>query len=170
VGIAINSKGFIFITDRSNHRIQKFDSNGKFIKKIGNLGDENGNFWYPSGISIDSKDRVLIADWGNYRIQILDEDLNFIQSFYCNRPVQISIDLNDNIFVLADSKRKKIQIYAPMGKFIHEIDFTNEKNIVGISCFTIHKEKIFYLLLYNLKMKKEKTQVQLFIFMIWYQK
>jgi len=41
-----------------NHRIQKFTSNGKFIK---NLGYYNGNFIRsPSGISIDSKDRVIL--------------------------------------------------------------------------------------------------------------
>jgi len=107
----------------------------------------------PSGISIDSNDRVIIADEGNHRIQIFDEHLNFIQTFKCrdgNWPYHISIDCNNNIFVLAllSSEVKKIQIYTPMGEYKGEINFSKEKNILKISSFAIHKEnRILYALL-----------------------
>ena len=58
-GIAIGSEGSVYVADTSNHRIQKFDSNGNFITKWGSFcnTDPNGDglpdqscdsqFYYP---------------------------------------------------------------------------------------------------------------------------
>ena len=53
--IIIDSKGFIYILDSGNHRIQKFDSDGKYITTIGNKGQGPGEFYYPLSIDIDPK-------------------------------------------------------------------------------------------------------------------
>ena len=35
--MAIDSQGNLFITDGNNHRVQKFDLNGKFVAKCGQI-------------------------------------------------------------------------------------------------------------------------------------
>jgi len=105
---------------------------------LGKKGDEIQNFKYPMGIAIDSKDRVIVADYGNDRIQIFDDDLNFIQKFTCSaRPYQISIDVDDNMFIMAGNysrssrklieNAKKIEIFSQFGTFIRVIDFSDKK-------------------------------------------
>jgi streptogramin lyase len=54
-GIALDSKGRVFVVDRGNNRIQIFDQNGKFL-------DQWTQFSNPSGIFIDSKDVMYVAD------------------------------------------------------------------------------------------------------------
>ena len=63
------SSGNVYVSDRSNNRIQKFDSSGTFITKWGSYGTGDGQFRYPSGVAEDSSGNVYVADEGNHRIQ-----------------------------------------------------------------------------------------------------
>jgi sugar lactone lactonase YvrE len=53
--IAIDSRGRIFVADRSNSRIQIFDQDGRFI-------DQWKQFGRPSGIYVDRNDTMVVAD------------------------------------------------------------------------------------------------------------
>jgi len=113
--------GNVIICDSYNHRIQIFDSNGKFISKLGSSGNENGQFSYPFGIVINSKGNIIVCDHRNDRIQIFDCEGKFISTFGSkgseNGPVGLAIDLNDNILV-CDLDNNRIQIFDFEGKFL----------------------------------------------------
>ncbi len=53
--IAIDSRGRIFVADRSNSRIQIFDQDGRFL-------DQWKQFGRPSGVFIDRNDNMVVAD------------------------------------------------------------------------------------------------------------
>jgi len=53
--LAFDSKGRLFVGDRSNNRIQIFDQDGHYIS-------EWSQFSRPSGIAIDKKDTIYVAD------------------------------------------------------------------------------------------------------------
>jgi sugar lactone lactonase YvrE len=53
--LAFDSKGRLFVGDRSNNRIQIFDQDGTYIT-------EWTQFSRPSGIAIDDKDKIYVAD------------------------------------------------------------------------------------------------------------
>ncbi len=53
--LAFDSKGRLFVGDRSNNRIQIFDQNGTYLT-------EWTQFSRPSGIAIDGKDNIYVAD------------------------------------------------------------------------------------------------------------
>jgi len=55
-GIAIDSRGRIFVADRGNNRIQIFDQDGK------SLSTPWTQFGKPSGIAFDQKDQIYVAD------------------------------------------------------------------------------------------------------------
>lgn len=54
--IAIDARGRVFVGDRSNHRIQIFDQEGRFL-------DEWAQFGWPSGMTITADDRLYVADY-----------------------------------------------------------------------------------------------------------
>jgi hypothetical protein len=51
----MDSRGRIFVGDRSNNRLQLFDQDGKFLNQWTQFGR-------PSGIFFDSRDRIYVAD------------------------------------------------------------------------------------------------------------
>jgi DNA-binding beta-propeller fold protein YncE len=70
IGIKTDSSGNVYVGDQGNDRIQKFDSNGKFITKWGSTGSGDGQFQVPIGIAINSKGLVYVTDLGNSRVQV----------------------------------------------------------------------------------------------------
>lgn len=46
-GVAVDSQGNIYITDRDNHRVQKFDSNGTYLSQF---GSQPGELQMPSAV------------------------------------------------------------------------------------------------------------------------
>ena len=53
----------------SNHRIQVFDSDGRFLNQWGSLGYQNGQFRYPYSIALTTDGHLYVADTLNHRIQ-----------------------------------------------------------------------------------------------------
>ena len=66
-GVAVDERGNIYVVDTGNHRIQRFDSNGKFQAKWGVLGNESGEFSSPESVAIDADGNIYIVDNGNNR-------------------------------------------------------------------------------------------------------
>jgi sugar lactone lactonase YvrE len=69
--IAFDSKDNIYILDSGNHRIQKFDANGKYLATFGRQGEGPGEFQYPMSLDINTEEYLYISDPQNQRIQIL---------------------------------------------------------------------------------------------------
>ena len=68
-GVAVDSLDNVYVVERLNSRVQKFDSNGNFITKWGSEGTGEGQFNIPEGIDIDSSGNVYVADTHNSLIQ-----------------------------------------------------------------------------------------------------
>jgi hypothetical protein len=72
VKIAVDKDGNIYVLDRGNHRIQKYDKNGQYLLTIGSKGQGPGEFQNPSDIYIVSNGNIYVNDF--QRISIFDEE------------------------------------------------------------------------------------------------
>jgi hypothetical protein len=72
-----DQQGNIFISDGyNNSRVAKFDSNGNWVKALGERGSAPNQFNTPHAITSDNNGNIYVADRGNRRVQVFDSDLN----------------------------------------------------------------------------------------------
>jgi predicted membrane-bound mannosyltransferase/DNA-binding beta-propeller fold protein YncE len=133
--VAVAEDGSIFIADTFNHRIQKFDAFGRFVKMWGVFaqGETPESFWGPRGIVVDQNGNVLVTDTGNKRVVVFDSDLNFISQFggggfdpgQFDEPVGIAVNPEGQVIV-ADTWNRRVQTFesdqtgeqfTPVGSF-----------------------------------------------------
>ena len=80
--IEIDPSDNIYVVDRGNDRIQKFDENGTFVKQWDRPEKINGTdqeFGSPEDMVIDQKTGVIyITDTGNERVVKLDRNFSYI--------------------------------------------------------------------------------------------
>ncbi|MCP6719852.1 MAG: 6-bladed beta-propeller [Patescibacteria group bacterium] len=107
--IEVDSQDNLYVVDRGNHRIQKFDPNGNFLLKWGRNGGDGtpgnqpGEFNWPHEIAIDKYDNVYIADTFNKRIQIFNSNGGFLHQFggdgVFTAPKTVAVDEKLTLFI-----------------------------------------------------------------------
>jgi DNA-binding beta-propeller fold protein YncE len=75
--------GEVAVADRSNHRIQIFDGNGKYMRQFGGEvqtrgevqtpAEANGKFQRPVGLTSDAHGNLLVTDYTN-RLQVFSQE------------------------------------------------------------------------------------------------
>ncbi|HOL41950.1 MAG TPA: hypothetical protein PLY78_08980, partial [Methanospirillum sp.] len=102
-GIAQDSQGNIYLSDRSTHRILKLSGTGSLSTSWGGFGEGEGQFDSPSGIGIvngSGKELVYVCDTGNARIEVFTQQGIYQYSF------QIPSDEQKNIRIVRPKEQK----------------------------------------------------------------
>jgi DNA-binding beta-propeller fold protein YncE len=100
-------RGRIYVADTYAHDIKVFNDDGKLINVIGQRGEGDGEFNFPTHLTFAS-DKLYVTDTMNSRVQIFDEDGNFISKFgklglnigNLVRPKGVAVDSASNIYVI----------------------------------------------------------------------
>ena len=72
--IVRDSVGNLYLLDTGSNRIQKLDSEGKFIKTIGRKGQGPGEFQAATSMDIDKDNSLFVFDLGSRRIEVLSSE------------------------------------------------------------------------------------------------
>ena len=112
-GLTFNSKGLLYVVDRSNCRVQIFDNDNKFLFKFGSKGSNPGQFQYPRYIALDSSDQVYVTDCSSSGgIIVFSEDGHFIKKINCNNPFGICLTPDDYIITGTGGDRSSLTVFS----------------------------------------------------------
>lgn len=112
----------IYVTDRDNHRVQKFDRDGNFLLSFGGSGGGRGRFTFPAGIAADRMGNIYVVDGRNDRVQKFDGNGNFVLEIggfgagegRFNGPRDVALDAALRIHVL-DHGNRRVQVFDRHG-------------------------------------------------------
>ena len=160
-GIASDHKGHVIVGDRSNHRIQVFDSNGVLITMFGSEGTGQGQFNRPAGVATTREGHIVVADKDNHRIQVFKIDGTFLFKFGSKGgndnqmiyPYDVAVNQSDGRIAVTDTGNHRLLIFTNDGhldgKFGYKgylcghfdsprgIAFNDEGHVI-ISDFNVH--------------------------------
>jgi DNA-binding beta-propeller fold protein YncE len=123
-GIDIDSEGNVYVNELEVPRIQKFDSDGNFVKQWGSEGKGLGQFTpLFEHLEVDSDNNLVYMVDGalNPRIQVFDAEGTFLTSVgeigdlngQFKKPEHVNIHSNGNLYVV-DRGNHRIQVFAPI--------------------------------------------------------
>jgi hypothetical protein len=106
--VLVTQNGDFFVTDGyGNHRVVKFNKDGKLIKTFGTVGAGPGEFRIPHSIVQDSIGRLIVVDrcglhttgCTDNRIEIFDTDGKFLEQWTHLGGVSLYITKGDTLYV-----------------------------------------------------------------------
>lgn len=123
-GVAVDQSGNIYVADRGNHRVQKFNSSLVHVKTFGQTGVFNNNYGVvaePIGVAVDAAGRVFVLENWNRRVQVFDADGAFLTSIgqswgggtaQMRSPQSIALDSAGCLYV-AERENHRVQKFCP---------------------------------------------------------
>jgi len=95
------------------------------IKDIGGLGQEDGNFIWPSSVTLDEEGSLYVADEWLNRISVFDAEGQFLykwglsgsQEGQIQGPAGIAIDSNGHVFV-TENLNHRVSVFDKQGEFL----------------------------------------------------
>lgn len=139
-GVAVNSRGELFISDREAHVIWVYDQEGECQAVLGEEGRGPGQFRRPGQVVLGPRGLLYVADVGNNRVQVLEQDGTFVSQvgnrqefsdFFCpeehyREPLGgLAVDDDGNILVTLsgygyDDSDNALRVYTPEGRKRHD--------------------------------------------------
>lgn len=129
----------IYVTDKNNHRIKKFDKNLNYISSLYTRDSDDfaQSFGYPLSCAISNQGDLYLIDSDNKRILKFDIFGKFIQNFggfdagnfMLKNPSQLSISSNNNVFVADD---KSVIVFDQYGNGVLKIHMETTINSIRI--------------------------------------
>ncbi len=125
--LAVDRLDNVYVSDTMNFTVRVFDSQGRYIRSQGQIGDVPGSFARPKGVALDSDQNLYVIDsiFGNF--QIFDQTGHLL--LYVGQegtlpgefmlPSGIFIDRNDRIYI-SDTFNNRIQIYQYLKEKVHK--------------------------------------------------
>jgi DNA-binding beta-propeller fold protein YncE len=126
-GIGTDADGNVYVADRGNQRIEKFDAGGAFLTMWGSHGTGDGQFMRPVAVTADAAGNVYAVDLAPARIQKFTSDGTFLLAWGSDGsgpgefdfPYGVDVDAGGNVYV-ADSGNDRIQKFDASGTFLSQ--------------------------------------------------
>jgi len=124
VGVALDSFGNFYVTDSVKAKVYKFNKDSEYL---GALGEGVVEFQRPAGIAIGRNDYKYVADVLANKIIVFDNKDRFLREFpnspeinNLNKPVNVSVDRNGNVYV-TDAFNFSVKMFDPSGNLVKTI-------------------------------------------------
>ena len=122
-GITIHGNS-VYVSSNLKHTVSKYSlTDFSFVKQIGGMGSNNGEFQFPRQLTTDPNGQVFVADCYNDRICVLDTDLNHLRNITpesLSFPYDIKLS-HDRVYVLCPFENPCMLVLSLEGDMLHSL-------------------------------------------------
>jgi len=132
-GVAVDSKGIIYVSDKGNDAVCKIDAKTGNVTKLGKifLDKKHPSFNNPIGVAIDSSRNVYVADTGNSLVRKIDADGVVTNLGLFNNPTGVAV-LFDNPTGVAVDSQGNVYVADTGNSLVRKIDTDGVVTNLGI--------------------------------------
>ena len=117
IGVALNSRGDLFVGDSNNKRVSVFDKTADYLCHFGS--DANFDGGYALELAIDSFDRIVVCDSESHKLSMFDGGFELIGKYgskgrdigQFSSPTGMCFDRKSNL-VVCDAFNHRIQVIS----------------------------------------------------------
>lgn len=126
-GVSVDAAGNVYVVDENNFRVEKFDSNGRFLLQFGSRGSGPGQFSGPGHLALDPQGNVIVSDEGGYRVEKFSPAGTFLLQYgrfgqapgqFSGNPRGVVADAAGNVYVVEDGNPGQIVKFTAGGGYI----------------------------------------------------
>ncbi|KPJ58191.1 MAG: hypothetical protein AMJ46_14520 [Latescibacteria bacterium DG_63] len=124
LGMGSDRYGNVYVCDKLNYRVQKFDSLGNLLLMFGEYGQGQGQFNSPMDVAVDDSGYVYVVDLHGARVEKFDSLGQFVLEFgeLGHEPGQLdwpqAIAVGDSGYVyVVDTVNERVQRFTSGGEF-----------------------------------------------------
>lgn len=126
-------RGLVYVADTYSHDIKVFGDDGNLQKVIGQRGEADGEFNFPTHLTF-AAEQLYVTDTMNSRIQVFDADGKVVTKFgerglYVGnlvRPKGVAVDSSGNIYVI-ESFHDSLLVYDSTGRILMALGGTGKE-------------------------------------------
>src|SRR5204862_230384 len=123
-GVAVNSKGHIFVFHRGKHPLMEFDANGKYLRSIA-----DDLFVTAHTVRVDGEDNIWTTDVGSHVVLKLSPEGRVLLSLgrmrtpgddvlHFNQPTDVAFDRDGNIYVADGEGNSRVLKFNKYGNVL----------------------------------------------------
>ena len=121
MGVIVDSKNRVIVSDMNNNRVQVFSQDGDWLFTIDGTGSGDNCFWSPRGLSLDPQGNIHVAAGGSNTIKVFTPEGTYVRSYGdVKNPSGVAVDEEGYSFV-SEYGRGCISIFDPKGQKIHTV-------------------------------------------------
>ena len=121
--MVVDGRGYIYVSENSNYRVQVFDANRNYVRTIGVTGEGGDGFDRlngPSHLAVDTHNNLYVSSAWNHAVHVYDQDGAYLTTLGESRgnrsgqladPHGLAFDVSGNLYI-ADFDNHRIQKFA----------------------------------------------------------
>jgi YD repeat-containing protein len=119
--VLADAEGNVWVLDRLNSRVERFNAGGEFVSAFGAAGSGDGQLSLPNAMDMDAAGNIWVLDTGNSRVEKFSKQGAFLGKFPVSGSGQgfltgLAVDAKGNILVSSWWTGGMVQKFSPSGQ------------------------------------------------------